>query len=191
MAEAYKNVWADCAGSVGCGAEEGQLGCLQAVSVDDLWWACGSSIAVAADGWIVPNATNSAMDQLCRGEDPFGQGSIPLLVGSNRDEARYFIMGYADASEAASASADWIPSALHTYLEVNLGLFAGEEGWTNGSAHCAVELLSARLSAAYEGVDGVLYNTTAFETDYMCTRPAARPPPPTSRSSQSPLRSVA
>ena len=170
-------IWGDCwCDVVNCSFTGDALGReLRAANATELVEAC-YVVAVVPDGVAVPAPL---MDALCAGDaDPFGDAlddpGFEMIVGSNHDEYRYWLMGVGNASATEADIADELVGYVgRNVLEMNLDLAVNRTlGWTERCRDAARDDLLRRIYAAYAG-HSPFEHAVDFTTDFWFTVPTA------------------
>ncbi|KAH8072179.1 carboxylic ester hydrolase [Aureococcus anophagefferens] len=170
-------IWGDCwCDVVNCSFTGDALGReLRAANATELVEAC-YVVAVVPDGVAVPAPL---MDALCAGDaDPFGDAlddpGFEMIVGSNHDEYRYWLMGVGNASATEADIADELVGYVgRNVLEMNLDLAVNRTlGWTERCRAAARDDLLRRIFAAYAG-HSPFEHAVDFTTDFWFTVPTA------------------
>lgn len=173
-AEARDYVWRECWCDVVDCAAGGVRQQLEGADAANLTRACGSAVAVVSDGSAV---VASPIADLCGGGDPFFAAledpDFELLVGSNENEYRYWMMGLGNLSATLSeieGNAEYYARA--NLLPLDFGLRVNvTEGWTLACAANASNDFLDRVGAAVGRPKP--WDAVAFMTDFWFTVPTA------------------
>ena len=174
---AATEIWGECwCDVVDCAAGADDVRrALVSANATKLTEACGLWVAVVPDGDAVPGPV---MGALCDGgPDPFAAAlddpGFELLVGSNHDEYRYWLMGVGNRSATEAAAYDDLVgyvrgNILNAYLDLSVNRTAG---WTEACAADAANDVVAAIADAY-GTSPFL-DAVDFTTDFWFTVPTA------------------